>query len=147
MYRTIYLSAASHMFSTEDLNAILSVSRRNNQSDGISGLLLYHEGSILQVLEGDQSRVDACFERIKMDGRHRGLLRLFHGKVDRKVFPNWSMGFAWPNDIKDGADASLKGLDQVVKELPSLHSVDRRSAILIRSFFASHGDLAALLVS
>ncbi len=100
----------------------------------------------MQVLEGDQSRVDACFERIKMDGRHRGLLRLFHGKVDRKVFPNWSMGFAWPNDIKDGADASLKGLDQVVKELPSLHSVDRRSAILIRSFFASHGDLAALLV-
>ncbi len=50
MYRTIYLSAASHMFSTEDLNAILSVSRRNNQSDGISGDLLPFESAVVSSL-------------------------------------------------------------------------------------------------
>lgn len=36
-------------------------------------MLLYHEGSFLQILEGDQKTVEDLYEIISTDSRHTGL--------------------------------------------------------------------------
>jgi len=72
MRRLIYTSTSPKLLTGHDLENILSVSRRNNLRDGITGLLIYHEGSFLQVLEGPDAKIEASFERISSDPRHKG---------------------------------------------------------------------------
>ncbi|MCD9148052.1 BLUF domain-containing protein [Pseudophaeobacter sp. MA21411-1] len=131
------------MFSDAQLEALLAVARRNNQRDHISGLLMYHDGSFLQVLEGEREAVEACITRIAANPNHTQFLRLVQGEVPDRLFPAWSMGFARPEDLGD-ADG-LTGLDRVLEELPRLRGLDRQVATLIRSFFATHSDYLARL--
>ncbi|MEM7363377.1 MAG: BLUF domain-containing protein, partial [Pseudomonadota bacterium] len=41
---------------------------------GVTGMLLYHEGSFLQALEGDRAVVEALYERIEEDPRLHHLM-------------------------------------------------------------------------
>jgi hypothetical protein len=57
MTEIIYASAQTQPFSSAQLTELLAKARRNNQALHVSGLLLYHRGSFLQVLEGDEAVV------------------------------------------------------------------------------------------
>lgn len=89
----MYISASKKDISGQELEAILSVARENNTKMGVSGLLLYVEGHFLQYLEGEQSVVEQLYRRIEKDSRHSGVMRLFAGLYDRRIFADWSMGF------------------------------------------------------
>ena len=65
-----YASAATVEFSDDDLRELLAKSRSNNMAAGITGMLLYHEGSFLQVLEGPSEAVEHLYARIRRDKRH-----------------------------------------------------------------------------
>lgn len=93
MYFLIYLSTASSLLSDEDLRDILLVSRRNNERNDITGMLLYHEGVILQVLEGDKLAVLDVFQRLQSDNRHHSVFKILDGQTANRYFSNWSMGF------------------------------------------------------
>lgn len=88
-----YASAGTVDFSDEDLVELLAKSRRNNAAAGISGMLLYHEGSFLQVLEGPEEAVENLYERICKDTRHSEAILLFRREHDHRQFDNWTMGF------------------------------------------------------
>ncbi|MEM1409034.1 MAG: BLUF domain-containing protein, partial [Bacteroidota bacterium] len=72
MYYLIYVSYATRKPSTDDLKEIAQVSQRNNQSTGITGMLVYLEGKYLQVLEGKKEAILSLYETIAGDARHRG---------------------------------------------------------------------------
>ena len=74
MIYLVYLSAASYPYAHEDLKEILLKSRRNNEARNITGLLLYHEGSIIQVLEGEKEQVHSLYQTISRDPRHKNIL-------------------------------------------------------------------------
>ena len=59
----------------------------------ITGLLLYANGSFMQLLEGSKDRIDFLMERIKNDPRHRQVDVLQQGYIAERQFPNWSMAF------------------------------------------------------
>ena len=98
MRRVIYCSQASTDFAPADLVELLSVSRRNNDASGVSGMLLYSSQSFLQLLEGEDSAVQATFDRIQRDQRHGKLRILFDGPVAEPLFPQWTMGFEHADD-------------------------------------------------
>ena len=58
------------------LPAIVETSVRRNGEDGITGMLLYAGGNIMQVLEGDEAAVRRTYERIGRDPRHRNIMLL-----------------------------------------------------------------------
>ena len=89
----IYASSATKPFSEKDLLALLEISRRNNEPAGITGLLLYHDGNFMQVLEGEEPVVTATHARISKDPRHYGLLTLLQEPIEKRAFGDWSMGF------------------------------------------------------
>jgi hypothetical protein len=89
----VYFSFSVNPFSTEDIDNILEKSRRNNAECGITGLLLYMNGSVMQVLEGDEKAVDHLFERIKQDNRHQDVTQVFSRPILSRLFANWSMGY------------------------------------------------------
>ena len=93
MRQIIYASAATKPFTREDLVQLLKISRQRNTAAGISGMLLYHHGSFLQVLEGPAESVEALYVKIGADPRHINLLLLSRRTIQKKEFENWSMGF------------------------------------------------------
>ncbi|MFK7931056.1 MAG: BLUF domain-containing protein [Myxococcota bacterium] len=88
-----YASASTVAFTDQDLVDLLATSRENNAKAGIGGMLLFHEGSFLQVLEGPAERVEALYERIRLDPRHNDAFLLFRREHTHRQFADWSMGF------------------------------------------------------
>ena len=93
MQNLIYLSSASYLFSEHDLLDILNKSRSNNTALNVTGLLLYCDGSILQILEGEQNVLDTLYKKIGRDQRHRSLIKMVDCSIGERSFSDWSMGF------------------------------------------------------
>lgn len=93
VYYLVYLSTATDLFSKEDLVSILTVSRANNSAHAITGILLYHNGNIIQVLEGEKGKVRNLYNKIGKDARHKGVIQLVDGLSEERSFADWSMGF------------------------------------------------------
>jgi hypothetical protein len=75
LHRVIYASEAVGVTgaSTLSIAQILGVSDRNNRRDRVSGCLMFHQGHILQALEGERADLDRLMRRIIADPRHTGL--------------------------------------------------------------------------
>jgi len=93
IYRLIYLSSAATVITEADLAQILSDARNNNSCAGITGLLVYHDGNFLQVLEGPRDAVEGCFARIRQDPRHDGVQEVIAEEAESRIFGEWEM--AW----------------------------------------------------
>jgi hypothetical protein len=75
------------------IRGILRASQANNRRVGVTGALMFSEGSFGQVLEGPREAVEATFERIQMDERHGTVTLLAFDPVAGRGFPNWSMAY------------------------------------------------------
>jgi hypothetical protein len=96
------VSNATRVLDDSQLTDILTVSRAANEQAGITGLLLYKEGSFMQFLEGVEQTVRELLERITLDPRHYNVAMLQEGVLDERIFPDWSMGFRMLDDgVKD----------------------------------------------
>jgi len=108
MIEIVYASAARHSFTTNELTELLAKARKNNQALGVSGLLLYHRGSFLQVLEGEEPAVDALFEKIAKDPRHNRCIVIKRSPIQSRRFADWSMGFV---EVSDEVARKLEGFN------------------------------------
>ena len=103
MMQVLYVSGASRPMDEQDLDAILTISRFNNERDGITGMLLWADGAFIQVLEGEDDKVRETMRRISLDPRHRHVIPLVEQQAATRAFRDWSMGFKRLN-MKRGAD-------------------------------------------
>jgi Sensors of blue-light using FAD len=94
MNQVVYSSAALAPLSETQLTELLARARTKNERLGVSGMLLYHQGSFLQVLEGDGAVLESLFSTISADKRHQRVVALLKREVDERHFGDWRMGFA-----------------------------------------------------
>ena len=89
-HQLIYMSEP---FGFDDamLNGILSISRRNNMRDGLTGALVCRRDIYLQLLEGPEANVEATYARISGDDRHLAVTRLASEPAEARLFPDWAM--------------------------------------------------------
>jgi hypothetical protein len=106
MLQMLYVSGASHPMTHADIEDILEVSRRNNERDGITGMLLWADGVFIQILEGEPDKVQALAAQIRGDARHRNFMVVLEQHADRRMFSDWSMGYK-QIDAGNAADAQL----------------------------------------
>jgi acylphosphatase len=92
-YCTVYLSTSVGLLVETDLVDILRKSRANNARLGVTGVLLYVNGSIIQVLEGEQKAVESLYRRIEQDPRHTAVTRVLNKPISQHLFGEWSMGY------------------------------------------------------
>ncbi len=90
--RVVYISTAVAPFSEAELTSLVKNASRNNRERGITGMLSYNAGEILQVLEGPEGAVDALLKKINADPRHTMVQTLFRGQSDSRQFSDCSMG-------------------------------------------------------
>lgn len=88
-----YVSTATAVMQRADLIRLLRTSRDLNQRNGVTGLLLYHGGHFMQVIEGEEGAVRETFGRILRDSRHRDIAVLFEEPIGARFFADWTMGF------------------------------------------------------
>jgi len=89
----LYLSNAKPELKQAELDRILEVSRKNNPSRDITGLLVFANGVFIQVLEGPSNEVTNLFETICDDTRHQEVAMLGEYVGQERIFSKWSMGF------------------------------------------------------
>ena len=98
-FQLIYCSrrpTSSDEIGAADVRDILAVAREDNARDDITGALLVDADCFAQLLEGPADKVEALFERIRLDPRHQDVVVLCRQTVVERVFPDWSMGYASP---------------------------------------------------
>jgi hypothetical protein len=134
LHRMVYVSAARAPLAAEDLAQILATSRWNNARDGITGLMLYHDRQVLQVLEGEGAQIERTFRRIALDRRHGGLITLWSGPADARVFADWQMGLVRLPDLGEEAREAVVPLLDLARGVAPMPD-DPRVAALMRGFF------------
>ncbi|OAI02322.1 diguanylate cyclase [Methylomonas methanica] len=93
LFFLIYVSKATQCFTDIQLNTLLEKTRTDNNARGITGCLLYMDGCFMQILEGSRRTVLGLVEKIKRDPRHRDFQLVMQAAQQRRIFPDWSMGF------------------------------------------------------
>jgi hypothetical protein len=89
-----YVSSACGLPDEAHLEALLRDARAHNLNEGVTGALLFHDGTFFQYFEGPPEGVQRVYRRILRSPLHHGLIELMRGAVPERVFGRWSMGFA-----------------------------------------------------
>ena len=105
--RMVYISEATAPMTGPSLQQLVSGCSQRNRQKGISGLLLHAAGNFIQVLEGDVIKVPALFAKIVNDARHKNVRLLQQEMIDNRLFPDWGMQLATPQQAKSIDQAAL----------------------------------------
>lgn len=92
-YCLTYFSSAVSSTTEPVIIEIVNLSREKNARLDITGVLLYINGRIVQVLEGQQQAVENLYESIKADPRHTDVRTVISQPIGQRLFSHWSMGY------------------------------------------------------
>lgn len=107
MIQVSYVSCTSQPMSAEELLSLLHECRTNNEKLGVTGMLLYGNGTFLQVIEGEDKVIDALVDRICEDQRHAAVEMLKRKEIAERQYAEWSMGF---DEVSDEELEGIEGL-------------------------------------
>lgn len=93
MFYMLYISTAVKPMNYDDFSALLQQCRDSNNKRGITGMLLYQNGTFMQMLEGEKQAVLDLYDKILKDDRHTGVHTVLTGDIAARNFEDWSMGF------------------------------------------------------
>ena len=88
-----YTSSTTELMSVTQLVELIEQIRPKNERLGVTGLLLYSGGNVIQTLEGTSYAVYGVFDAICADTRHGGVRLVDRRYVGDRSFGTWSMGF------------------------------------------------------
>ncbi|MFE1600224.1 BLUF domain-containing protein [Methylobacterium sp. ID0610] len=91
LYRSEITLPGSETAVRHQIDAIVAESEARNAAAELTGALLYVRGLIVQVLEGPLPAIEATFERICCDLRHRRVELLELTQAEGRMFGSWSM--------------------------------------------------------
>ncbi|HTU13043.1 MAG TPA: BLUF domain-containing protein [Allosphingosinicella sp.] len=133
MFQLVYISTAREPITSALLDDILDSARRNNDRDGITGLLVAGARRFLQALEGPEQAVLDTYARIKKDPRHHALVLLTGRGVEGRAFGDWAMA------CERGTDTESPDLRALVSELTANLS-DKSLRVRLIGFAEAHGS-------
>ena len=100
-----YVSSARTLFKRDELVSLLDQSRDANRMHGVTGMLLYKNGSFMQSIEGEHDIIGRLYQNICNDKRHHHVLTLLDETIPDREFAQWQMAFV------DGANENVPPLE------------------------------------
>ncbi|MFD2164926.1 BLUF domain-containing protein [Thalassotalea euphylliae] len=91
MKSIVYISKACQQFSQEDLNRLAQKAMEKNGQLDVTGFLSLHDDRFIQYIEGDENTVEALFQTIRLDERHKVIKTLSKPLANGRNFPKWRM--------------------------------------------------------
>ena len=87
----IYASRATEHFHEHEIPELLKQARLANARQELTGMLLYIDGSFLQVLEGQPDMVEAMFAAILLDKRHSQITLIARETILERAYEGWTL--------------------------------------------------------
>ncbi|QYG08960.1 BLUF domain-containing protein [Janthinobacterium sp. PAMC25594] len=115
----VYISQATRKMSSTELNQILNTAKNNNNGIDVTGSLFYNGGWFLQVLEGPLATLNALYNKIEKDPRHKNSRILYNEPAKFRTFTRWSM------NMTNLDDRQADKYDQLVEVIDAAKS-DRK---------------------
>ena len=148
LHRVIYLSSAVGVLRADELDRIYLRAKAANAGAGITGLLLFVEGSFLQVLEGPAAGVASLMQKIRRDRRHTALTTLYSGHCTERAFPESPLHFVPARNLSVGEKQAFIDLRQTVQVRSALMgpppaTVDQGSDHGLAAFLTSFAEVRA----
>ena len=91
MFELLYTSLSPTGLTDAELVELLESARLKNKELGITGMLIYYNREIMQILEGEEEVVKALYNTISQDVRHTSANVFYQGDIDERAFSGWSM--------------------------------------------------------
>ncbi len=88
-----YLSEAVSDMSFLGLMRLLESARAFNQTNGITGILLYDNQQFGQIIEGERANIMKVWKRIQEDKRHHRIELLEIREISERSYPDWLLRF------------------------------------------------------
>ncbi|WP_207534185.1 BLUF domain-containing protein [Desertivirga arenae] len=108
LYQLIYSSIPTRILSDHELEELLNTSRDANSKHGITGMLICFKSLYVQLIEGEDTEIKQLYNKLLVDNRHYRVQTLKEGKIDKRQFPDWTMGFerkeVSPEEQKESLD-------------------------------------------
>ena len=93
IYRLAYMSYAQIEEDGSNLMELVLQSRKNNQRNNITSLLIHGQAMFIQVLEGEKQQLEAVFDKIKQDPRHSHVSVIFTETIPKRRFQHWFLKY------------------------------------------------------
>ena len=87
----VYQSRAKDNFSIDELFDLMVHAREYNLNHQITGCLVYHKFTFIQILEGPKKEVQQLYEKIENDNRHTQVDLVWEGEIGKRGFEGWSL--------------------------------------------------------
>lgn len=111
LWQICYISESSRHLSEDEIQTLLKKARKHNAATSITGILIYHAGHFLQVIEGPLNRLDRLYQRISLDPRHQQILKILEAPIEHRYFANWQMAYSkieeFDLDLRDEIESFL----------------------------------------
>lgn len=91
LYEIVYQSFSVDHIQLADLNELMVLAKVKNSTIDITGCLVYHNRTFIQVIEGSEDNVKELFGKIKLDKRHTKVEIVWEGVIQERGFNGWSM--------------------------------------------------------
>ena len=140
MFQTAYVSRAAEAMTQESLLALLQQSLRNNETNGVTGMLLYGNDTFVQVLEGEEMVLDSVIDKIRKDPRHSEVHFLYRKPVQQRQYGDWSMGLRSVSGV--GVKAGLRASALGANDFNFDYLIEHETVVdaLMEDFRAPHWD-------
>lgn len=132
LIHTIYASKSLVDMTQETILPLLSEARKKNKRLGVTGILLFDQGTFFQVIEGEAPTIERLFNDISKDPRHGQIVTIISEAIPHRQFGQWSMGFpaAERNDLR-----TIEGMNDFFDQASCLSKIDPgRAKKLLKAF-------------
>ena len=93
LHTITYTSAAVTEPSIEQIDHLLRKARERNQREGVTGVLLYADGTFHQYIEGPPEGLLRVYDAILRDPLHHHIFEMVREPIARREFHHWAMGY------------------------------------------------------
>lgn len=131
----VYTSSATHLLNQGEIEHLLERARQRNLEKGVTGLLLYCEGSFMQYIEGPHPGLMEIYKVILHDPLHHMIIELMNGPIRNREFADWAMAYS---QVQEAGLASLLDLGWDLKKSGPPDSSASRGKRLLVNFWRNH---------
>jgi len=89
----VYISTTREPLDDAVLAALLKRARTRNAAFGVTGVLLYSDQSVMQVLEGVETAVDVIYRIVSNSPLHSGVTVVQDRMLPQRDFGGWAMAY------------------------------------------------------
>jgi Sensors of blue-light using FAD len=133
LWHLLYCSRQTYEMEIADMLKLLFDAREHNWLHGITGLLAHRDGRFMQLIEGAREEVHALYAKISVDPRHCDVILALDEPAQRRLFPDWQMGYAEAPQLH--GHALLGSAESVAEAVDSLRwaaDEDPAAIVLLR---------------